>query len=90
MTGEEARAAAAARVRAHAARVATAQVSPSTPPLAGVTLAGFPFNTTGRIVAPVLITRLHDGPSQQLAVMCFDGFLYVVDGATACAGATAC
>lgn len=51
-------------------------------------MEGFPFNTTGRLVAPVLITRLTDGPAQQLVVMCFDGFLYVVDGLSGCAGAS--
>lgn len=44
----------------------------------------FPFRTHGRIMSPVLITRLHDGPSQQLVVTSFDGYLYVVDGETGC------
>ena len=45
----------------------------------------FPFRTRGRIMSPALITRLHDGPSQQLIFSSFDGYLYVVDGETGCA-----
>lgn len=39
-------------------------------------------------MSAVTITRLLDGPSQQLLVTCFDGFFYVIDGITTCAGAT--
>lgn len=53
----------------------------------GRSMEGFPVNTTGRIVAPVLIVRLEDSPSQQLAVMSFDGFMYLIDGLTGCTGA---
>jgi hypothetical protein len=49
---------------------------------------GFPFQTSGKIMSAVTITRLLDGPSQQLLVTCFDGFFYVIDGITTCAGAT--
>ena len=46
----------------------------------------FPFRTHGRIMAPILITRLHDNlPQQHLVVLSFDGFLYIIDGATGCA-----
>lgn len=54
---------------------------------------GFPFRTSGKIVSPVTITRLFDGPAQHLLVSCFDGFFYVIDAITQCAGAppiTAC
>lgn len=40
----------------------------------------FPFRTHGRIAAPILITQLSQGLSQQLVVMSFDGHLYMVDG----------
>jgi hypothetical protein len=49
---------------------------------------GFPFQTSGKIVSSVTIARLADGPSQQLLVTCFDGFFYVIDGITSCAGAS--
>ncbi|GAX73269.1 hypothetical protein CEUSTIGMA_g723.t1 [Chlamydomonas eustigma] len=53
----------------------------------GLDVANFPFRTHGRILAPVLITRLADGPSQHLIVPSSDGFLYMVDGITGCADA---
>ena len=53
---------------------------------AGTVVDGYPFQTSGKIVAPVTITRLADGPAQQLLVSCFDGFFYVIDGITVCAG----
>ncbi|GMH39270.1 hypothetical protein BSKO_07168 [Bryopsis sp. KO-2023] len=49
--------------------------------------APFPFKTQGTIVAPPLITRLQDSPSQQIVVPSFDGFLYVIDGETGCVDA---
>uniref|UniRef100_A0A7S0RKX6 DEX1 C-terminal domain-containing protein n=1 Tax=Chlamydomonas leiostraca TaxID=1034604 RepID=A0A7S0RKX6_9CHLO len=51
----------------------------------GLDAKNFPFRTHGRVQAPVLITRLLDGPAQHLIVMSFDGYLYLVDGMTACA-----
>ncbi|KAL3137120.1 hypothetical protein ABBQ32_006695 [Trebouxia sp. C0010 RCD-2024] len=45
----------------------------------------FPFRTHGRIAAPILITQLSQGLSQQLVVMSFDGHLYMVDGISGCA-----
>jgi len=50
----------------------------------GVDKSPFPFRTHGRIMSSVLITRLHDAPSQQLVVTSFDGYLYVIDGETGC------
>lgn len=38
-----------------------------------------------RIHAPVLITRLSDGPAQHAIVLSSDGFLYMVDGLSGCA-----
>lgn len=49
-------------------------------------LDNFPFATGGKILAPVTVTRLIDGPSLQLVVPSFDGYVYVIDGITACAG----
>lgn len=46
----------------------------------GRDIANFPFRTHGCIAAPVLITQLSQGSSQQLVVMSFDGHLYMVDG----------
>ena len=51
----------------------------------GLDSPGFPFRTRGKINAPVMITRLSDGPSQHLIVPSFDGYLYMVDGSSACA-----
>lgn len=50
-------------------------------------LPNFPFTTGGKILAPVTLTRLIDGPALQLVVPSWDGYVYVVDGITACAGA---
>jgi hypothetical protein len=54
---------------------------------AGTALDGWPFQTSGKIMAPVTLTRLADSPALQLLVSCFDGYFYVIDGFTACAGA---
>ena len=47
--------------------------------------ANFPFQTRGRIMAPVLLTQLA-APSEPTAlhavVMSFDGYLYMIDGAS--------
>lgn len=51
----------------------------------GEDVKNFPYRTHGKVNAPVLITRLAAGLSQQLAVMSFDGHLYIVDGRTGCA-----
>eukprot|EP00891_Asterochloris_glomerata_P005963 jgi/Astpho2/5963/e_gw1.00080.8.1_t len=51
----------------------------------GKNIPNFPFQTLGRIAAPVLVTQLTPGLSQQLVVMSFDGHLYMVDGLTGCA-----
>ena len=48
----------------------------------GRNIPNFPFQTHGRIAAPVLITQLTPGLSQQLVVMSFDGHMYMVDGLT--------
>ncbi|KAG1675745.1 hypothetical protein FOA52_012401 [Chlamydomonas sp. UWO 241] len=53
----------------------------------GLDVPHFPFRTHGRIHAPILITRLADGPSQHLIVPSFDGFLYLIDGGSGCADA---
>lgn len=47
----------------------------------------FPFRTHGKIMSPVLLVKLKDGPSQQLVFTSYDGFLYVVDGETGCVDA---
>lgn len=39
----------------------------------GLDSPGFPFRTRGKVNAPVMITRLADGPSQHLIVPSFDG-----------------
>lgn len=51
------------------------------------TRVGFPFRAFGRIMAPPLLTKLDDPkePGLQIAVTSFDGFLYVIDGASGCA-----
>lgn len=48
---------------------------------------GFPFRTYGRIVTPITLTKLDDPKSKgmQMAVVSHDGFLYVIDGISACA-----
>ena len=38
----------------------------------------------GSIRSPITITRLRESPGQQLVFMAFDGYLYVIDGETAC------
>ena len=47
--------------------------------------AAFPFQTRGRIMAPVLLVQL-TAPSEPAAlhavVMAFDGYLYMIDGAS--------
>eukprot|EP00892_Ulva_mutabilis_P001015 jgi/Ulvmu1/10914/UM007_0091.1 len=53
----------------------------------GKMLDNFPFSTGGKILAPVTLSRLLDGPSLQLIVPSFDGYVYVIDGITACADA---
>ncbi|MEW5304838.1 MAG: hypothetical protein WDW36_007421 [Sanguina aurantia] len=53
----------------------------------GLDVPHFPFRTHGRVHSPVLVTRLQDGPSQQLVVPSFDGFMYVIDGGSGCADA---
>ena len=40
---------------------------------------------TCRINSPALVTRLNDGPAQHIIISSFDGFLYLIDGMTACA-----
>ena len=48
--------------------------------------SAFPFRTRGRLMAPILMVRLHDNlPQQHLVVLSFDGFLYAIDGMTGCA-----
>lgn len=59
----------------------------STSGTTGYDKSPFPFKTHGQIVAPVLIVKLGDNPSQQLVVASFDGFLYVIDGESGCADA---
>jgi len=53
----------------------------------GMDVGPFPFKTFGKIMAPVLPVKLDDPgmPGLQLVVMAFDGFLYAIDGKTACA-----
>lgn len=53
----------------------------------GLDKPNFPFYTQGRIMAPVLITKLkgEEARSLHLVVVSFDGYLYMVDGATGCA-----
>ncbi|KAF5841733.1 hypothetical protein DUNSADRAFT_11513 [Dunaliella salina] len=51
----------------------------------GLDIKNFPFRTHGRVQAPVLITRLVDGPQQHAVVMSFDGYLYLIDGMSGCA-----
>ena len=54
-----------------------------------MTQANFPFQTRGRIMAPVLLTQLA-APSEptalHLVVMSFDGYLYMIDGASGAIG----
>lgn len=52
----------------------------------GRPLPGFPFQTGGRIQAPATITNLQQhSPHQHIMVMSFDGYLYLIDGKSACA-----
>ena len=53
----------------------------------GTPKPGFPFRAGGKVMAPVLVTPVggDGGGHQQLVFPAFDGLLYVVDGATACA-----
>ncbi len=44
-----------------------------------------PLTSLLRIEAPVLPTRLQDGSALHLAVMSFDGLLYLINGKTGCA-----
>lgn len=41
--------------------------------------------TPARIHAPILVTRLVDGPAQHAIVPSFDGYLYMIDGYSGCA-----
>jgi len=51
----------------------------------GSEVSGFPFQAGGRIMAPILLTQLHE-PSvptgMHLVTMAFDGYLYVIDAAS--------
>lgn len=52
----------------------------------GQPLQGFPFQTGGRIQAPATITQLaRNSHHQHVLIMSFDGFLYMIDGKSACA-----
>jgi hypothetical protein len=53
----------------------------------GSPLPNFPFQTGHRVQAPVTIAPLnpHTPSIQHIMVMSFDGFLYVIDGKSACA-----
>eukprot|EP00884_Botryococcus_braunii_P005749 jgi/Botrbrau1/15175/Bobra.0149s0040.1 len=52
----------------------------------GLDVRNFPFQTRGRILAPILLDRIVKGqPSMQAIVLSFDGHLYIVDGITGCA-----
>jgi hypothetical protein len=47
----------------------------------GLDMPNFPFETQGRILAPVLLDRVVKGHgSMQAVVLSFDGHLYIVDG----------
>ena len=46
---------------------------------------GFPFRAHGKIMSPALITPLGDGTRQHIVFLSFDGFLYLLDGASGCA-----
>ena len=51
----------------------------------GKTMAPFPFYTGGRVMSPALLTKLRpNAPGLSLVTISFDGFLYVIDGASAC------
>ena len=48
----------------------------------GRNVGPFPYQTQGRIMAPILPTRLRPGRALQLVFPSYDGHLYVVDGLT--------
>jgi outer membrane protein assembly factor BamB len=51
----------------------------------GFPVKPFPFYTQGRVMAPILLTRLHaNNPALTLVAVSFDGFMYVIDGAAGC------
>ncbi|KAH7423955.1 hypothetical protein KP509_12G082900 [Ceratopteris richardii] len=55
----------------------------------GVTMKPYPFRTHGRVMAPVLLVDLAKLGTERrglvLVVSSFDGYLYLIDGPTACA-----
>lgn len=52
----------------------------------GKAIRGFPYRTYGRIMSPILITRLNPRKKQQhLVLVSFDGLMYIIDGKSACA-----
>eukprot|EP00250_Pteridium_aquilinum_P004014 c14266_g1_i1 orf=272-2908(+) len=55
----------------------------------GATVKPFPFRTHGRVMAPVLLVDLNrhgaERRSLTLVVISFDGYLYLIDGSSACA-----
>lgn len=55
----------------------------------GKTVPPYPFRTHGRVMAPVLLIDLNKPGSERraltLVVTSFDGYLYLIDGPTACA-----
>ncbi|GBG71239.1 hypothetical protein CBR_g8542 [Chara braunii] len=51
----------------------------------GKNLTHFPFRTHGRIMAPVLLTNFHRTRHLDLVVLGFDGYLYMINGASGCA-----
>lgn len=51
----------------------------------GLPVKPFPFYTQGRVMSPILLTRLHpNNPALTLVAVSFDGFMYVIDGAAGC------
>lgn len=51
----------------------------------GAPVHPFPFYTNGRVMAPVLLTKLRgDESAMTLVAISFDGFVYLVDGKKAC------
>ena len=55
----------------------------------GHTMRPFPFRTHGRVMAPVLLVDFNKENSERrtltLVATSFDGYLYLIDGSTACA-----
>eukprot|EP00899_Mesostigma_viride_P004982 jgi/Mesvir1/14485/Mv05189-RA.1 len=52
----------------------------------GTDVAPFPFRTHGKVMSTVLLIKLQEHvPQQQLVVTSFDGYVYIIDGATGCA-----